>query len=58
LLITFGTLSRARALRRLRPDPVPDDLITQVLDAAMRAPAGGNAQNWTFIVVRDQAQRQ
>jgi nitroreductase len=33
-------------------------LITQVLDAAMRAPSGGNVQNCTFIVVRDQAQRQ
>jgi nitroreductase len=54
----FEALNTARALRRLKPDPVPDDLITQVLDAAIRAPSGGNAQNWIFIVVRDQAQRQ
>jgi nitroreductase len=47
----------ARALRRLKPDPVPEDLITKVLDAAIRAPSGGNAQNWIFIIVRDGAQR-
>jgi nitroreductase len=54
----FEALNTARALRRLKPDPVPDDLITQVLDAAIQAPSGGNAQNWIFIVVRDKAQRQ
>ena len=43
----------ARSLRRLKPDPVPDALITQVLDAAIRAPSAGNAQNWAFVVVRD-----
>src|SRR6266550_1034253 len=54
----FEAMYTARALRRLKPDPIPDDLITKVLDAAIRAPSGGNAQNWVFIVVRDQAQRQ
>jgi nitroreductase len=54
----FDAMYTARALRRLKPDAVPDDLITKVLDAAIRAPSGGNAQNWIFIVVRDQGQRQ
>jgi nitroreductase len=53
----FDTMYTARALRRLKPDPVPEDLITRVLDAAIRAPSGGNAQNWIFIVVRDPEQR-
>ena len=53
----FDAIYSARALRRLKPDPVPEELITKVLDAAIRAPSGGNAQNWIFIVVRDQAQR-
>ena len=44
----FEAMYTARALRRLRPDPVPDALITQILDAAIRAPSGGNAQNWIF----------
>ena len=51
----FDAMYTARALRRLKPDPVPDELITRVLDAAIRAPSGGNAQNWIFIVVRDEA---
>jgi nitroreductase len=53
----FDAIYTARALRRLRPDPVPEELISRVLDAAIRAPSGGNAQNWVFIVVREEAQR-
>ncbi len=49
----FQAIHTARSLRRLKPDPVPEGLITQVLDAAIRAPSGGNAQNWAFLVVRD-----
>jgi nitroreductase len=49
----FEAIYSARALRRLKPDPVPDELITRILDAAIRAPSAGNAQNWAFIVVRD-----
>jgi nitroreductase len=36
---------------------VPEELITKILDAAIRAPSGGNAQNWAFVVVRDPEQR-
>jgi nitroreductase len=49
----FEAIDTARSLRRLKPDPVPEALIERVLDAAIRAPSGGNAQNWAFIVVRD-----
>jgi nitroreductase len=54
----FETIYSARALRRFKPDPVPEELLTGVLDAAIRAPSAGNAQNWAFIVVRDPRQRQ
>ncbi len=54
----FEAIYSARSLRRLKPDPVPEALITQVLDAAIRAPSAGNAQNWAFVVVRDAVQRQ
>ena len=53
----FEAIHSARAIRRLKPDPVPDALIERVLDAAIRAPSGGNAQNWAFVVVRDPATR-
>ncbi len=53
----FEAIYTARALRKLKPDPVPEALITRGLDAAIRAPSGGNAQNWAFIVVRDPDKR-
>jgi nitroreductase len=53
----FDALYSARALRRLIPDPVPGEIITRILDAAIRAPLAGSAQNWAFIVVRDGEQR-
>ena len=47
----FDAIYSARALRRLKPDPVPEEIITRILDAAIRAPSAGNTQNWAFIVV-------
>ncbi len=49
----FEAIHTARAQRRLRSDPVPEALITRVLDAAIQAPSAGNEQNWHFVVVRD-----
>ena len=49
----FEAMNSQRAMRRLKPDPVPDELVWKVLDAAIRAPSGGNRQPWNFIVVRD-----
>lgn len=51
----FEALYTARALRRFKPDPIPDDVLFQIMDAAIRAPSGQNAQDWRFIVVRDPA---
>ncbi len=53
----FEAIHTARSLRRFKPDPVPEALITQVLDAAVRAPTAGNAQNWAFVVIRDREMR-
>jgi nitroreductase len=53
----FEAIYSARALRRLRPDPVPEQVLTKILDAAIRAPSAGNAQSWSFVVVRDVEQR-
>src|SRR5262249_22392770 len=49
----FEGMYSARALRRFKPDPVPEEIITKILDAAIRAPSAGNSQNWAFVVVRD-----
>src|ERR671915_443137 len=42
-----------RAIRRLRSDPVEDDVILRCLELATRAPSGGNQQGWEWIIVRD-----
>ncbi len=46
-------LYTTRAMRRVRPDPIPDDAQRRILDAAIRAPSGGNSQNWRFLLVDD-----
>ena len=56
-LDVFEAMHTARAMRRFKPDPVPEALITRILDAAIRAPSAGNAQNWAFVVVRDAERR-
>jgi nitroreductase len=39
-------------MRRLKPDPVPDVLIAKIVEAAVCAPSGGNAQLWRFLVIK------
>ncbi len=53
----FEVMSTQRAMRRLKPDPVPDTVIRQILSMALYAPSGGNRQSWSFVVVRDPAKR-
>ena len=49
----FEAIGTQRAMRRLKSDPVSDEDIWKILDAAIKAPSGGNRQPWNFIVVRD-----
>ena len=42
-----------RSMRRLSKTDIPDDVLHDILDAAIRAPSGSNQQPWSFIVVRD-----
>ena len=53
----FEALYSTRALRRFKSDPVDDELLFQVIDAAIRAPAGSNMQVWHFLIVRDEEKR-
>jgi nitroreductase len=53
----FEVMSTQRAMRRLKPDPVPDSIVQQILSMALYAPSGGNRQSWSFVVVRDAAKR-
>lgn len=49
----FEILDNTRAIKRLKRDPVPLELILKVLDAGTKAPSGVNTQPWEFLVVRD-----
>ncbi|MBI4186035.1 MAG: nitroreductase family protein [Chloroflexi bacterium] len=49
----LGLLRYRRTIRRFKPDPIPDDYVTKILDAAHYAMSGGNSQPWEFMVVKD-----
>ncbi len=51
----YEALYTTRAMRRVRPDPVPEPVQARILDAAIRAPSGGNSQGWRFLLVDDAA---
>ena len=50
-------LYTTRAMRRVKPDPIPEEVQMRILDAAVRAPTGGNTQGWAFMLVDDPDQR-
>jgi len=54
----FEIMKNMRAMRRLHPDPVPDELIRKILQAGACAPNGGNTQRWRFLVIKDQKIKQ
>jgi nitroreductase len=54
---TLRMIGTARAMRRLRPDPVPDELIRALVWAGTRAASPNNSQLWRFVVVRDPGRR-
>ncbi len=51
----FEIMRTTRSMRRLKPDPVPAELVRKILEAGVLAPSGGNMQRWRFLVVRDPA---
>jgi len=46
-------MNTQRAIRRLKTDPVDDALVLRLIELALKAPTGSNAQNWEFVVVKD-----
>ncbi|HEV3045836.1 MAG TPA: nicotinate-nucleotide--dimethylbenzimidazole phosphoribosyltransferase [Solirubrobacteraceae bacterium] len=50
-------IAERRDVRRFRPDPVPEDVLARVLEAAHRAPSVGLMQPWRLIVIRELATR-
>src|SRR5688572_23060622 len=56
-VLLFEAIRTARAIRRLKPDPVPPALIRKVCEAGTFAPSGGNRQPWCFVAVTDADRR-
>jgi len=54
----LDVVRKRRSIRRYKPDPVPDQVLEQVLEAARLAPSAGHRQPWHFIVVKDPKTRQ
>ena len=52
-LDVLDAIHSTRAMRYLKPDPIPDEVLWAILDAAIRGPTGGNNQGWGWLVVRD-----
>lgn len=51
----YEAMSTMRAVRKLRPDPIPGEVLARVFEAATWAPTGGNRQPWRMIAVTDGA---
>ncbi len=49
----FEIIDTTRSMRRLKPDPVPDEVLERIISAGTKAPSGQNTQPWAFVVVRD-----
>ena len=54
----YEAMKTLKAVRKLRPDPIPDDVLRRVLEAATWAPTGGNRQPWRIVLVKDRAKKQ
>lgn len=53
MLTIREAIERRRSIRKFKTDPVPDEVISELLDAARLAPSGSNAQPWRFKIVKD-----
>lgn len=54
----FKAIQTRHSVRNYKKDPVPEDKLQKVLEAARLAPSAHNAQDWKFVVVQDLAKRE
>ena len=55
--VLYNLMSTQRAVRRLKTDPIPDDVLHRIMQAAAWAPTGGNRQPWRTVMVHDRASK-
>jgi nitroreductase len=53
MLTTKEAIEKRRSIRKYKPDPIPDEVVTELLHAARLAPSGCNAQPWRFKIVKE-----
>lgn len=54
----LNVIKQRRSVRRYKADPIPDDVLRRVLEAARFSPSGKNLQPWKFILVQDESLKQ
>lgn len=54
MMSVLETIKRRQSIRRYKEDPIPEEVLFRVLEAARLAPSGKNLQPWKFIIVKDQ----
>jgi nitroreductase len=57
-MTVIDTIRRHRSIRQYKPDPVPQDVLTEILEAGVRTSSSGNMQTYSIIVTRDKALRE
>jgi len=53
----FEAVKTRRSIRKYKEEPIPEEHLKQILEAARLAPSAGNKQPWRFVVVKDEATR-
>lgn len=56
-MAVFEAIRNRRSIRKFKPDPIPEEQLNRVLEAARLAPSAGNRQPWRFVVVKDEDTR-
>jgi nitroreductase len=49
----FDIMYSTRSMRRLKPDPIPDEVLKKIVDAGVHASSGSNFQSWAFLLIKD-----
>ncbi len=57
MLTVKEAIAQRRSIRQFKSDPVPDDMVREIIEAARLAPSSANLQPWYFVVVKDQAKK-
>ena len=58
MLTVIEAIEKRRSIRKFKPDPVPDELINQMLEAARLAPSASNRQPWRFQIIKDPEEKE